>query len=309
VTLDPEILALFAAAPPRPAMALDRGPGAAAAAAGLRMGNRPQGPLAFPGVTVSDVQVDGGGHAIPVRLYQPHGTGPFPTMLNFHGGGWVIGNLAMDDRRCARMAAEAGVLVASVDYRLAPEHPYPAAIEDGLAVLRWAGSGAGAFDADPQRLAISGSSSGGNIAAALALICRDRGGPALKFQLLNYPVTDSRLDFPSYGEFGQGPGVTAAMMAWFWDVYAGDNDRSDGRLSPLRATDVSGLPPTVITTAACDVLRDEAEAYGERLRQAGVPVILARYEGVPHGFLTLAIEVPQARAAVNLAIEHLKKTL
>jgi acetyl esterase len=307
--LDPEIQALFAAAPPRPPMELERGAGAAATAAKLRAAATPQGPLEFPGITVSDTRVDGGGHQIPVRVYRPEGAGPFPAMLNFHGGGWVLGNLAMDDKRCARMAAEAGVMVLSVDYRLAPEHPYPAAIEDGMAVLRWAEGGAAPFNADPERLAISGSSSGGNIAAALALICRDQGGPDLKFQLLNYPVTDSRLDSPSYGEFGQGPGVTTAMMAWFWDVYAGDHDRSDGRLAPLQAEDLGGLPPTVITTAGCDVLRDEAEAYAERLRQAGAPVTLARYEGLPHGFLTLPLETPKARAAVDLAIRHLKATL
>lgn len=309
MSLDPKIQAIYAAAAPRAPVALKRGTRARATAEALRRNNPPQGPLDFPGVDVTDLTLDVDGRALGVRVYRPKAPGPLGALVNFHGGGWVMGNYALDDRRLARIAADAGLVVIAVDYRLAPENPFPAALEDGLAALRWAAFGAGEFEVDRHRLAVGGSSSGGNIAAALALIWREEGVPPLRFQLLNYPVLDCALDWPSYSEFASGPGVTRDMMAWYWDVYAGEYDRSDARMSPWRSTNLTGLPATLVVTAECDVLRDEAESYGARLIEAQVPTVVARYDGMPHGFLSLSIDLEQARAAVDLSIEQLKTYL
>lgn len=304
--LHPEVQAMYASFAGQPTPVLDRGEGAVASAQLMRRVNPVQGPLDFPGVRVDEHALDIDGRALPVRIYRPQTPGPYAALVNFHGGGWVLGNLALDDVRCARVVAETGVMIVSVDYRLAPEDPFPAALEDGMAVLRWAAEGAAPFEADPARLGITGSSSGGNIAAAIALICRDRGGPELSFQMLNYPVMHADLDRQSYLDFASGFGVTRDMMAWYWDMYAADGDRADPYMAPLCAQDMAGLPPTLIITAECDVLRDEGEAYAERLRSASVPTILARYDGMPHGFLTLPLALAEREAAIDLSVEQIR---
>lgn len=308
--LHPQVQALYASFAGQPAPLLERGDGAVASARLMRRLNPQQGPLDFPGVRVTDHALTVDGRTLPLRIYQPaDGSGPLPTLVNFHGGGWVIGNLALDDARLARLVAATGAMIISVAYRLAPEDPYPAALEDGMAVLRWAADGAAPFDADPTRLGITGSSSGGNIAAALALLCRDRDGPRLVFQMLNYPVMHPDFDRGSYREFGTGFGVSRDMMIWYWDMYAGGTDRVDPYLAPLAAEDLSGLPPTFIVTAECDVLRDEGEAYAARLEGAGVPTLLARFDGMPHGFLTLALPLAERDAAIELSIEQVRTHL
>lgn len=306
--LDPKVQAMFAAADQLPVV-LEGGERAQASAGMLRRNNPTQGPLDFPGVRVTDHILENEGRGIPLRIYQPDGPGPYATLVNFHGGGWVLGNFALDDMRCARIVAESGVMIVSVDYRLAPEDPFPAALMDGVAVLRWAAGGGARFSADPARLGVTGSSSGGNIAAGLALFCRDQGTPRLAFQMLNYPVMDASLDWQSYRDFGTGFGTSRDMMAWFWDMYAGNADRSDPYMAPLCAKDLSGLPATFIITAECDVLRDEGEAYAARLKAAGVPTVLARYDGMPHGFLTLPLALPERDAAIDMSIRQIKAQL
>ena len=307
--LVPHIQAMFAAASGVTPVALERGDGAQASAARMRANNPVQGPLDFAGVLVTDHHLMVEGRALPLRIYQPEASDPYATLINFHGGGWVLGNLALDDTRCARLVAETGAMIVSVDYRLAPEEPYPAALRDGMAVLAWARAGGAPFNVDAARLGITGSSSGGNIAAALALMCRDEGLPRLAFQMLNYPVMDADLETPSYRQFGVGFGTGREAMAWFWDMYAGKADRSDPYMAPLRAANLGGLPPTLIITAECDVLRDEGEAYAARLQAAGIPTVLARYDGMPHGFLTLPLPLPERDAAIALSIDQIRAHL
>ena len=215
MALDPKIAALYASVPAGPPLALLTGKDAAITAAALRKNNPVQGPLNFPGVDVRDLRVDMAGAPLSLRIYRPVDAEVRGAVINFHGGGWAIGNLALDDTRLARIAAEADVAVIAVDYRLAPEYPYPAAVEDGMAALAWAAEGGGELRLDPSRLIVAGSSAGGNVAAAVALLARDTELPPLRMQLLNYPVLDGSLSTPSYAHFSEGPGVTRALMAWF----------------------------------------------------------------------------------------------
>lgn len=307
--LDPKIAAMFAGVPAGPPLALLTGKDAAITAATLRKNNPVQGPLNYPGVDVRDLIVEVKGAPLSLRIYRPLDVAVRGAVINFHGGGWAIGNLALDDTRLARIAAEADVAVIAVDYRLAPEYPFPAPVEDGMAALAWAAEGGGDLRLDPSRLIVAGSSAGGNIAAAVALLARETGFAPLRMQLLNYPVLDGSLSTPSYSQFSDGPGVTRALMAWFWDAYAGESDRTDPSLAPLHAKDLSGCAPAVIVTAECDVLRDEAESYASRLKACGVPTLLKRFEGVPHGFLSLPLDIAQSREAIDLSIAQIRKFL
>jgi acetyl esterase len=237
---------------------------------------------------VEDRGVPGPAGQIPVRIYTPTGSGPFPMLVYFHGGGWVIGNIETHDAPCRALANQAGSIVVSVDYRLAPEHRFPAGPEDCYAATRWAADHAEEIGGDPRRLAVGGDSAGGNLAAVVAQMARDRGGPPLAFQLLVYPVTDHRFDTASYRENADGYFLTKDGMEWFWNHYLGRAADGDQPLaSPLRARDLQGLPPAFVMTAEYDPLRDEAEAYAARLREAGVPVALTRYPGMIHGFFSM----------------------
>jgi acetyl esterase len=263
-----------------------------------------------PIARVEERKVPGPAGEIPVRIYTPAGAGPFPVLVYFHGGGWVFGNLDSHDGSCRSLANSVPAVVVSVDYRLAPEEPWPAAAEDAHAVLSWVAANAGEIDGDPERLAVAGDSAGGNLSAVVALMARDRGGPPLRHQVLVYPVTDARFDTPSYRENADGYFLTRDMMMWFWDQYApGLVARGHAYASPLKAPDVRGLPPTLIITAEYDPLRDEGEAYAARLREAGVPVRLRRYDGMIHGFFTMASVFPQAKAAVQEIAEALRASL
>jgi acetyl esterase len=238
---------------------------------------------------------------IPVRIYTPAGRAPFPLLVYFHGGGWVIGSIESHDGICRQLANAAGCVVVSVDYRLAPEHPFPAAAEDAYAATRWVAANAASLGGDPRHLAVGGDSAGGNLSAVVALMARDRGGPPLVFQLLVYPVTDDpSAGHASYRENAEGYFLTSDVMHWFWNHYCGSGaDPSDAYLCPLRARDVGRLPPAFVITAEFDPLRDEGEKYAARLGEAGVRVELKRYPGMIHGFFGMGAFLTQAREATK----------
>jgi acetyl esterase len=234
---------------------------------------------------VEDVAIDAPGGPVPLRIYRPAGEPPPSTILYIHGGGWVLGSIDHADVDCRCLARDTGSLVISVGYRLAPEHKFPAGLDDVFAAAEWAAAHAGEHGSDPGRLALVGSSAGGNLAAALCLLAAQRGGPRIAHQVLIYPVTDFCFDTASYRDYAEGYWLELEDMRWFWDHYLETPEQgADPLASVLRARDLSGLPPATILTAGCDVLRDEAEAYGERLREAGVPVTLRPYPGQLHGF-------------------------
>jgi acetyl esterase len=249
------------------------------------------------------------GHEIPVRVYwpEPAGDSAPPVVVFFHGGGWVLCGLDSHDQTCRATTREAGVVTVSVDYRLAPEHVFPAAAEDAYAATCWVADQAGQLGGDSRRLAVAGDSAGGNLAAATALMARDRGGPAIAFQLLVYPVLDHRRDTPSHRENAQGFFLTEDHMRWYWQQYLGaDGDGSHPYASPVLADDLTGLPPAHIVTAECDPLRDEGEAYGRRLREAGVAVDVCRYDGMFHGFFGMRDVLPAANRAEEAAFAALR---
>jgi acetyl esterase len=224
-----------------------------------------------------------------LRVYTPPGTGPFPLLVFFHGGGFVLCDLDTHDPTCRNLCAGAGCVVASVGYRLAPEHRFPAAPEDCLAATRWAAENAAELGADPARMAVGGDSAGGALATVTALRVRDEGGPRLAGQLLIYPMTDLEMTArPSLAENGEGYGVTAKDIAWFRSLYLSDSSEArHPHASPIHAPDLSRLPPALVVTAEYDPLRDEGERYGARLREAGVATVVSRYDGVIHAFFSL----------------------
>ncbi|MBE1536992.1 alpha/beta hydrolase [Actinomadura algeriensis] len=244
---------------------------------------------------VEDVTVPVGDAEIGARVYRPAPGPPRLTLVYFHGGGWVTGDLDYSDELCRTLAHDAGCTVVGVDYRLAPEHPYPTPFTDARRALAWA---AGAV-AGGGPLAVGGDSAGGNLAAACALDARDHEGPRLAFQLLIYPVTDHDTTRDSYVRHAGGFPIGAAAMRWFWDHYAPDRARRDHpTLAPLRAADLSGLPPAHVVVAGHDPLHDEGVAYAERLRASGVETTLRDHPHLVHGFLRLTGAVPAARAAL-----------
>jgi acetyl esterase len=248
------------------------------------------------------------GGEIVVRLYSPSGAGPHPALVFYHGGGWVIGDLYTHDGLCRSLTNAAGCIVASVDYRLAPEAKYPVAAEDSYAALCWLVANAPRLGIDPRRVAVGGDSAGGNLSAVVALMARDRKGPALVYQALIYPVTNHDLDTPSYHENATGYVLTRETMRWFWRHYLERAEQGGEALaSPLMAPSLAGLPSALVITAACDPLRDEGEAYAARLRDAGVPVTLTRYDGMFHGFLRMTKFLDKARAAVDEVAGSLRK--
>jgi acetyl esterase len=248
---------------------------------------------------------------IPVRIYTPEGTGPFPGLVYFHGSGWVILNVELVDPTMRALANGTGCVVVAVNYQKAPEHKFPVPFDDCWAATGWVAEHAAELGIDPGRLAIGGDSAGGNLAAAVCLRSRDEGGPALAFQLLVYPATDYGWDKPSAIENAEGYRLQRESMRWFWSHYV--NDASDGDnpfVSPLRAPDLAGLPPALIVTAEFDPLRDDGALYAERLRNAGVPVTYTCYEGMIHGFFYMLGVLGQAKlvheevgAAVRAALD------
>lgn len=256
---------------------------------------------------VADRRIAGPDGEIPVRIYRPEGDGPFPLHVHFHGGGWVIGDLDTHDADCREICAGAGCVVVAVDYRMAPEHPFPAAPEDCYAATCWAAEHAQELGARTGAVSVGGDSAGGNLAAVVSLMARDRSGPEIAFQLLIYPVTDCAMDTESYQANGEGYMLTRDSMNWFWDQYCPDPaQRRDPLASPARATDLSGLPPALVLTAEFDPLRDEGEAYAEKLRAAGVAVEARRFDGLIHGFFSQARMVPAARPGIDAAVRALR---
>ncbi len=264
-------------------------------------------PAAVAGVAERDIAGPGG--PLKLRLYTPPGQGPFPLMVFFHGSGFVLCSLDTHDGMCRNLCAGIGCVVVSVDYRLAPEHKFPAGVEDCLAATRWAAAHAGELNADPRRVMVSGDSAGGNMAAVVALRLRDEGGPALCGQMLLYPVTDY-LDggHASYVENAEGYGLTRDTMTWFWNHYLSHaGEGAHPHAAPLRADDLARLPPAYVVTAEFDPLRDEAERYADRLKAAGVPVFVSRKPGMNHGFLFWVGVVDKAGEAMAEACEWGRK--
>jgi acetyl esterase len=253
--------------------------------------------------SVQDLCCDGPHGPIPLRLYRPAGSlpvDPLPVLVYYHGGGWTIGDLDTHDTLCRELSHGAGCAVLAVDYRMGPEHRFPAAVDDCLAATRWARAQAGRLNLDPQRLAVGGDSAGGNLAAVVALAARDAGEPPIRFQLLIYPATDMRRGHPSHQSNGQGYLLTSDTIAYFHDHYIADPAQDlDWRASPLRAERLTGLPPALVLTAGFDPLRDEGQAYADRLAQAGVRTTYLCFERQIHGFITMGRVLDEARAAVT----------
>lgn len=288
--LHPDVQAITDGAPP---LHLDqKSPTEARAAHASASAARPKGPEM---AAITEVELGG----LATRRYEPSGADG-SALLFFHGGGWVVGSRDSHDGPCRHLAALCGATVFSVEYRLAPEAPFPAAFEDALASARDL-LGGGQPDIDTSRIAVAGDSAGGNLSAAVALALRGGPGPALRGQLLIYPALDASMALPSHREFVDGPFMTGAEMRWFYEKYAAGVDSGDWRLSPLSADDLRDLPPALVITAEYDVLRDEGEAYAHALAAAGVDASAVRHLGATHGFFGWPHAAAPSRAAVRLA--------
>ena len=257
---------------------------------------------------VEERSIAGPDGPLKLRIYTPEGTGPFPVIVFFHGSGFVLCSLDTHDGMCRNLCGGAGALVISVDYRLAPEHRFPAASEDCLAATRWAAAHAAELGGDPARIVVAGDSAGGNLAAVTALRIRDEGGPKLAGQLLLYPVTTHcTADMPSYAENAEGFGLTRATMEWFWGHYADPAAATNPHAAPLIAADLARLPPALIQVAEYDPLRDEGIRYAQRLAEAHVRTDLSQWEGMNHGFLFWVNHVDAATEAMREANAWLRR--
>lgn len=258
---------------------------------------------------VADIYIDGAGEPIPVRYYRPLGSTEsdlLPVVVYFHGGGWVVGNRDSHDVVCRQLANDGGFAVLNVEYRLAPEAKFPAALEDGFAVVRWALKGAGGLKINPERVAVAGDSAGGALATVCAKLALDQGTPIV-FQALIYPATDLHAASPSHKELGEGYLLTTEAMDWYYEQYLVDaSDKDDWRASPILIEDLSGLPPAYIITCGYDPLRDEAKAYADRLTEAGVPVIYKCHDGMIHAFITMGKVIDETNIAIAEIAAHIK---
>lgn len=259
---------------------------------------------------VRELSIAGPDGSIPLRVYRPDGEPPFPTLVYFHGGGWVLGTLDTHDSVCRTLTNLAECAVVSVDYRLAPEHPFPAAVEDTYAATRWVADHAGRIHVDPDRIAVGGDSAGGNLAAATALMARDRGGPALVHQSLIYPALNPpRLNpLPSYDENAEGYFLEYESMEWFYDHYVPhQTDRRNEYAFPLLARDLSGLPSATVLTCGFDPLRDEGIEYAKRLEATGVDVDHVNYDRMIHGFLNLSDVIHRGQDGIEDIADGLRR--
>ncbi len=257
---------------------------------------------------VADQRIPGPAGELTLRVYTPGASAPYPALVWFHSGGWVFGSIETADATCRLLAKAAECLVVSVGFRLAPEAKFPAPLEDCHAALRWVAENAAALGADARRIAVGGTCSGGNLAAGVALMARDRGGPALALQLLAHTEVDPAPDTLSYAEYGTDYGLTREAMSWYWRQYLrNEDDANNPYAAPLRARDLSNLPPALVITAEYDPVRDEAEAYAQRLVEAGVPAACTRYQGTVHGFFDMAFPLDKTEQAFAEAASALRE--
>jgi acetyl esterase len=310
VTLDPDAAAIYQAFQEagRPAYETLTAPEAREYYLNARFVSNPEPPELESDKSLSIPAPHG---ALPARIYTPRklrkSNGLAPCLVFFHGGGWVIGNLDSHDAACRTLAHEGDLIVISVDYRLSPEHKFPAAVEDAIAATAWISSNALALDIDATRLMVGGDSAGGNLAAVVAIHARDSGGPKLAGQVLIYPGTDFRMTHPSHSEPETSILLTHSVIRWFRDHYlSGPADVDDWRASPARVASLAGLPPAYLLTAGADPLRDEGNEFATRLKDAGVPVTYRTFPGQFHGFFTMGKLLPQANVAAREIGEWLK---
>lgn len=255
---------------------------------------------------IEDFDADG----VPVRLYRPVDMGTeLPVIVFYHGGGWVIGDLETHDAPCRMLADATGYAVVAVDYALAPETPFPGAVDDAYKALQWVAANGTKLGVNPDKLAVAGDSAGGNLATAMCLKARDENGPEIRHQLLIYPVTDAAMDTASYTANGEGYMLGRDTMTWFFGHYAGPEHHNNPLLSPLRAESLQNLPPATVITAEYDPLRDEGEAYADKLAAAGVDTVKQRFAGQIHGFFTMTDMMPEAAEAIALGAKRLQQDL
>ncbi|WP_122580465.1 alpha/beta hydrolase [Pseudomonas viridiflava] len=271
--------------------------------------------LTLPKADVSEKTIKVDGQSISLNIVRPAGVkGTLPVFMFFHGGGWVLGDFQTHERLVRDLVAGSGAVAVFVNYTPSPEAHYPTAINQAYAATRWVAEHGKEINVDGKRLAVAGNSVGGNMAAVVALMAKEKGTPALRYQVLLWPVTDANFNTASYDQYAEGHFLTRNMMKWFWDNYTTDAaQRNEIYASPLRATteQLKGLPPALVQTASADVLRDEGEAYARKLDQAGVPVTAIRYNGMIHdyGLLNVVSQVPAVRSAMLQASEELKTHL
>lgn len=262
---------------------------------------------------VEDRTIPGPGGPLPLRIYTPRPLAEdelLPILVYFHGGGWVLGNLDSHDVVCRHLAKDGDCMVVSVDYRLAPEHKFPAAVEDALAATKWVAANAESLHGDAGRLAVGGDSAGGNLAAVVSQLAKEQGGPAIRFQMLLYPAVDLMTDYPSRSAYGDGYFLTQKDMFYFGDHYlSGSEDPRDPRLAPLHYPDLSGLPPALIVTAGFDPLQDEGKAYAEALEAAGVQVEHVHFDSMIHGFISMPGILEQGRQGLAQCATALQSAL
>lgn len=269
----------------------------------------------LPPADVSEKMIDVDGRPIRLTIVRPAGVkGVLPAFMFFHGGGWILGDFPTHERFVRDLVADSGAVAVFVNYTPSPESRYPIAIEEAYAATRWVAENGAQINVDGKRLAVAGNSAGGNMATVVALMAKDKGGPALRAQLLFWPVTDANFENASYEQFANGHFLTRDMMKWFWNAYTSDpQQRQEIYASPLLATakQLTGLPPALVQTAENDVLRDEGEAYARKLDAAGVTVVSTRYNGMIHdfGLLNALAPIPATRAALHQASEELKQRL
>ena len=265
-----------------------------------------------PGLAIGKIEnitMPGPAGELKLRVYSPvaGGGAALPCLVYFHGGGWVIGDLDTHDALCRTLANETGARVVAVDYRLAPEHKFPAAADDSYAAVKWVEQNASTLGVDPNRIAVAGDSAGGNLSAVVCLMAKQKGGPRIVYQLLIYPVTQWKADTGSMNSFAEGYFLEKKTMHWFFDQYAPGADPNDWRLSPLAATDLAGLPRAYIVTAGFDPLRDEGKAFADKLNRAGVAAVYIDYPGMVHGFFNMSAVLPTAREAIADAAKALRQ--
>jgi acetyl esterase len=264
-----------------------------------------------PLADIRDLTIPGPTGVLPIRVYTPPGLNPLPVLLFIHGGGWATGSIEGYDRLCRHLAAQSGSLVVSVGYRLAPEHPFPAGLDDCYTAAVWLAKNAASINGDATRLAIGGDSAGGNLSTVVTLLAKERSGPQIRYQVLLQPMTDYyEPGTPSLQEYAEGYFLTREALIRFWQHYLPDTSKAlTPYAAPLRAKSLAGLPPALIITAEYDPLRDEGERYASRLQEAGVLVTLKRFDGMIHPFMLMAGSLAQGKAAISFVAEQLRTAL